>query len=69
MNKHTVCLLSVYAKLSGIQPPSYPVIYWETTKLGDVFCPFHQQEELLLHGLKHIFNAGCLRGVDVVTPR
>ena len=51
----------------GIQLSSYPVIYWETTKLRDVFCPFHQQEELLLHGLKDVVNTGCLLGVDVVT--
>lgn len=47
----------------------YPVIYWKATKLWDVFSPFHQQEELLLHGLEHLSHTCCLLGGDVMAPR
>lgn len=48
---------------------SYPVINLKAAELWDVLGPFHQQEELLLHWLKHVSHTGCLLGADVLTLR
>lgn len=36
------------------------VIQGELTESGDVLGPLHQHQQLLLHGLTHVCNAGDL---------
>ena len=42
------------------------VVQDELTEGGDMFSPLHQDQELLLHGLPDIRDAGQSLGVDLV---
>lgn len=44
---------------------SHLVVQRQVTERRDVLGPFHQDQQLLLHGLAHVCDGGDLFGSDV----